>query len=1512
MAKKRLNKNLVLVLTLFASIAMIALAVLMLRQLQSTDPARFVALAEAAGADEDWERAALFYHKAWELSGDATYLVAQGRMLLDNGDIAGALRSWQEALVNRPDMIQAHTHRLKLLFELARLYGNVQDWLRVKSAAEELLDLDAEKTPAELAFAHNANGLALIHLESQDGTYAAKSLPELEKAVSLAPDVAEYSIDLAEQHIEQGRTEEGEGVLGELIKTYAEPGADASKVRLAFAEHLARIGRTEEAERYFKESLNFAADDTTAVGEAKLGYARFLVQQWARARRDGAESSSAKALFEETEAILKDSIEAAPDAFDPALRLTALFRAAGRHADVLAVCEARLKRGFSRRGVEGARNRLHAFSLNILASEACVALGIEAEDVAERDRRLREAKQYLTDAKGEFPNHPRALSQEGRIKLAEGRDRAALEAFRAADDAYRSYNRVDWENKILLARLHLGLNEPGAAKVVLDEVIEQARSQRAGDAAFWNLYAHILFRKGDLDGALALSNRILVADPDNAEAKRIKAAVFERRGEPGRARAFVGPGTIRSILEVKQRALEGDFEGAITMLREALENDPANVQLVGTLVGELLNHDRAEEAQAVVERALEADPDSARLQALAVQIRPDLSPQERDRAFMEIIEGEDDAYRRTLDLIAFYVRKDNPSKALESINEAEQLLNDKATPFAQSATIVHHRALLKEKLRLAALLNDDEAMEQARDAATRFDVDGVGGQSLVGLYHMYRKEWEPAIAAFLAAVEAQPTDARSLVHLGQCLQVLKRTDEAQTNYERAVRINPNEALAHVGLGQLARLRGDSDAYERELAICERLMPAHPWVRAGLLARREQDDPAAAIARREALLKEAPDDVDNLLRLAGLCETVNDLSKADAYYEKLLTLRGDDKNLFVAVSKYYRRTARPEKSLELVTGYAESRPTREEQANARILVASHHLGEGDLDLVEATLLAAADLAQTLEGTQSLGEFYLHSEDRTKEALPWCDKAVELAEKQQSPQLPRILAARIACLLNRNINDLDRARVCVDELLARFPDDPKGLLLDSEVHARAGNIDEAITSLSRYLAKAPKDSRSLYQRAQHYIAQGRTAAAMEDLESIKRNDPLAIDLMPRILLARLHLQSGSKDAWIRELESLVANAPGSTEALEELARAYIREKRLDEADRIVNLQIRRATDEPDARWLMLRGRISSELGDHEKALADFERSAELSDFSAKSLATVLDVHLQLGRFADGVAYYERHAARPERTAPLLSRYALLLARAGEKDRAVEEFREAMGLAVLDTTTAVGITIHDLQKAFALDEAITLFESKPSSGTTDRANRRILIHLCRLAKRFDKAGTLIDQMLRTAGSDDERAQLLKEQGDIFSLAGKPHRARRVYEEALKLNDNNWILLNNLAYLLSDSLGENELARPYAERAVAIRETTQTLDTLGWIYVGLGDYRRAVAELNRAIRLAPEVPVSYYHLGEAHRRNGQFTDAGNILRTGKDVARAAGDTELSAQIDASLLKVSDRDGTP
>lgn len=1520
---KKLNKNVVVSLALFVFVMAIVLAVLMFRQLQQRDPKHFVVLAEQYAARAEWRTAALFYKKAWDRGHDATYLVSMGDALLNDGEVGRALQSLDQALINQPDLVAGHVRKLDLSMELARFYGTSDDWTHVRETAEAFLASPGSISQEEQASAHHARGLALVRpvVASEEELQAGEE--ELRKAVELAPDQVTYALALFEFLVNRQRAGEGERLLADLVQRYDQPGGSGAKVRLASAKYMASKMQWAEAEGEFTKSLAYAQADKAALRETKLGLAMFLAQQWARAVRDDPQSTAAETRFEAAERQLKECIEADADDYDSYLQLATLYGAARRFEDVVRTCDVRLGRGLVRKGLAGPRNRINTFNLMLQGSKACVEAAEAARvagDDAERQRWLTKADQYVASAQGEYPDRPPVLSQAGRVKLARGLERQALEDFRRADEAYRSHGVVDWENKYLLASTHLRLNEAGAAKLVLEEVLADPKRPRAADPGLLLLYAQTLFKTDELDRALAIAEQLLVGDANNAEARRIKAAVLERQGRPADAARLVGgelgDGAIAAILNSREKALNGDTEGAIAILRSAADKAPANVQILSALVRQLLASGAKPEARQVIDRAIQAAPDSLQLRALAVLTQENLTDEDRDRQMLDIIRQQDDGYQRALEMIDFHVRRRNWSDLLPIIDEALMHLGAKDTPAARNATVAQHRALLASKLGIAAELHDEGAMASARDEGAASDVDGAKGKSLLGLYHMHRKEYDLAIKAFTEATDAQPTDARSLAYLGQCLQIAGRTDDAEATYERAVGVNPDEGQAHRGLASLALARGDTAAFEKSLAVCQRLIPDDPWVASQTLAKKEEGNPGEAITRRRAELEQKPDDPVNLYRLATLSEKVGDLDQADGYYARLLALQPDNKDLVVATGRYFRRTNRPSRSLEVITQYAQTRTTAEDRANAQILLASHYLSQNDGKQVEQALLDGAKIAETFDVAQSLVEYYLQQARRPDLARPWLDKAIALGRSSASPRLPQLMATRVSCVLNRQVNDVDAARKYIDELLLAYPNYPAALLLQGDLRARLGEIDRALESLTEYLRQKPGDAFGLFQRALHYWSQGRLERAVEDLSAIKRKTPYAFNLEPRFLLAMLQRQSGRKDLWIDELEALVRDAPDSSRAIEELTRAYAGERRLEEAERLATTRINTSADKPQARWYFLRSRIALELGDAAKAFADAQRGAEIEGHSPESVLGVLAVSLRVARPAEGVEYYRRYAPAKPTSSALVSAYALLLAKAGRTEESVAEFHSAMGLAVSDSPAARGRVLSDLRAAFPTDDvlakAIELLSQPGADGVSNRVSDRLLAGIDQMAARHDPAAERLKRLIDTASTDQERSDLCQDLGDVYQGAGRMDDARRAFEEALKYNPDNWLTLNNFAYLLSDHFGENDRAKGYAQRAVALADIAPTLDTLGWIFVGLGEFRLAVAELSRAVRLAPGDPLSYFHLGEAYRRLGEFEVAGSVLRGGIELARTQAQDDLTAKFEASLGRVAAADRGP
>ena len=141
----------------------------------------------------------------------------------------------------------------------------------------------------------------------------------------------------------------------------------------------------------------------------------------------------------------------------------------------------------------------------------------------------------------------------------------------------------------------------------------------------------------------------------------------------------------------------------------------------------------------------------------------------------------------------------------------------------------------------------------------------------------------------------------------------------------------------------------------------------------------------------------------------------------------------------------------------------------------------------------------------EVERALAEFYLRTADDPKKALPWYDRAVERGADGEGRWIARSARARIVCRLHRDLNDVDRASKDVEELRRDFKDVGRGMLWESEIHARRGDIERAIAALAAYLAVSPDDAYALYQRARYRVSQGAIPAAIEDLQNVKRINP-----------------------------------------------------------------------------------------------------------------------------------------------------------------------------------------------------------------------------------------------------------------------------------------------------------------------------------------------------------------------------------------------------------------------
>ena len=104
------------------------------------------------------------------------------------------------------------------------------------------------------------------------------------------------------------------------------------------------------------------------------------------------------------------------------------------------------------------------------------------------------------------------------------------------------------------------------------------------------------------------------------------------------------------------------------------------------------------------------------------------------------------------------------------------------------------------------------------------------------------------------------------------------------------------------------------------------------------------------------------------------------------------------------------------------------------------------------------------------------------------------------------------------------------------------------------------------------------------------------------------------------------------------------------------------------------------------------------------------------------------------------------------------------------------------------------------------------------------------------------------------------------VQDQAGQSEEAEKQYRAVLKLDPDNGLAMNNLAYLLADNGGDLDEALQLAQRARAARQDLPAIsDTLGWIYLKKGMTDAAVGMFDGLVQKEPGNPTFHYHLAMA-----------------------------------------------
>jgi Flp pilus assembly protein TadD len=116
----------------------------------------------------------------------------------------------------------------------------------------------------------------------------------------------------------------------------------------------------------------------------------------------------------------------------------------------------------------------------------------------------------------------------------------------------------------------------------------------------------------------------------------------------------------------------------------------------------------------------------------------------------------------------------------------------------------------------------------------------------------------------------------------------------------------------------------------------------------------------------------------------------------------------------------------------------------------------------------------------------------------------------------------------------------------------------------------------------------------------------------------------------------------------------------------------------------------------------------------------------------------------------------------------------------------------------------------------------------------------------------------------------------GLIYEMRKEANTAQNQYRQALSIDAHSVVAANNLAWLMAESGGNLDEALKLAQAAAEKQpNTSNVMDTMGWIYYKKKAYRSAVDLFRQCLEKDPQNPVYAYHLGMSYFAMGDRQNA-------------------------------------
>ncbi|MDO9597790.1 MAG: PEP-CTERM system TPR-repeat protein PrsT [Azoarcus sp.] len=752
---------------------------------------------------------------------------------------------------------------------------------------------------------------------------------------------------------------------------------------------------------------------------------------------------------------------------------------------------------------------------------------------------------------------------------------------------------------------------------------------------------------------------------------------------------------------------------------------------------------------------------------------------------------------------------------------------------------------------------DVAGARSAFEAALAVSPDNGLARVGLGRAKLFSGDAPGAQAEAEAAIAGQAELGEAHALLADTMLAQGKPEEAIKALEAAVRARPDSVSYHFALISLQLRQNDFDAAAKQLEAMKKVAPKHPstrYVQAFLDFRNNRN--AEAREGVMEVVKNAPDFLPGQLLAGSVLMRLNEHVVARTHLATVLARAPGQPLARRLMAASHLASGEASRALEMIQPLLAA---QNQDAALQGLAGQIYLANGDLEKAEAYFeKSAAAAPDDASARTRLGVARLAGGD-AEGAFADLEAASRLDETSGQADLAMILA-----YMRRS--EFDKALEAQKTLEGKQPDNPQTHNLKGGILLAKKDPAGARAAFERAVELKPDFLAAQVNLARLDLADKTPDAAKARFEGIIKQNPKNVDAL--LAYADLQNSTGSSAAEVlATLERAAEAGPGLLPPRLALIQHHLRQR--DPAKAMTVAQQAVAAEPNDPRAVEALARVQLASGQTQQAIASLNKLAGLLPQSPAPLLALSDAQRQAKDDAAAEQSLRKALALKGDLLEAQQRLVGVQVARGNRDNALAT---AKSIQKQRPTAAIGYSLEGdvLGSAGRWPEAATAYRKALDRGKSGELVIKLHSALMRTERKADADKLMKDWLsaepkdLAARGYVAERALAEKRYAD----------ALKMFREMNELAPGNALVLNNLAW--TAAAAKDGQALTYAEQALALApDNPVVLDTVGVIQVDGGQSDKGLANLVRAVSLAPDLAPLRLNLAKAYAKLERKADA-------------------------------------